>query len=171
MSVDEAINQVMRPIADLISQFVFYAVPVGGAELPLIVAWLIAGGLFFTIYLGFINMRGFKHALDLCADESARARDGLSDLIGKYEMINIKLDKTGGLTEALALKQAVEEAGLEIMIGCMVATSLAMAPGLLIAQGAKVVDLDGPLLLAEDRAEGLTFEGSLIHPPEPALWG
>ncbi len=112
-----------------------------------------------------------SHSVPLCADESVRARDGLSDLIGKYEMINIKLDKTGGLTEALALKQAAEEAGLEIMIGCMVATSLAMAPGLLIAQGAKVVDLDGPLLLAEDRAEGLTFEGSLIHPPEPALWG
>ena len=73
--------------------------------------------------------------------------------------------------EYLGLKYGPEEAGLEIMIGCMVATSLAMAPGLLIAQGAKVVDLDGPLLLAEDRAEGLTFEGSLIHPPEPALWG
>ena len=112
-----------------------------------------------------------SHSVPLCADESAHARDDLSGLIGKYEMINIKLDKTGGLTEALALKQAAEEAGLEIMIGCMLATSLAMAPGLLIAQGAKVVDLDGPLLLAEDRVEGLTFEGSLIHPPEPALWG
>ena len=112
-----------------------------------------------------------SHSVPLCADESAHVRHGLSDLIGKYEMINIKLDKTGGLTEALALKQAAEEAGLEIMIGCMLATSLAMAPGLLIAQGAKVVDLDGPLLLAEDRAEGLIYEGSLIHPPEPALWG
>jgi len=112
-----------------------------------------------------------SHPVPLCADESVHARDGLSDLIGKYDMINIKLDKTGGLTEALALKQAAEEAGFDIMIGCMVATSLAIAPGLLIAQGAKVVDLDGPLLLAEDREESLTFEGSLIHPPEPALWG
>jgi L-alanine-DL-glutamate epimerase-like enolase superfamily enzyme len=117
------------------------------------------------------GLRDVSHPVALCADESVHARDGLPDLIGKYEMINIKLDKTGGLTEALALRQAAEEAGIEIMIGCMLATSLAMAPCLLVAQGAKVVDLDGPLLLAEDRAEGLTFEGSLIHPPEAALWG
>jgi len=111
------------------------------------------------------------HPVTLCADESAHDRDGLDALIGRYDMINIKLDKTGGVTEALALKQAAEAAGLQIMIGCMLATSLAMAPAVLVGQGAQVVDLDGPLLLSQDRDPALVFEGSTIHPPAPALWG
>ena len=86
-------------------------------------------------------------------------------------MINIKLDKTGGLTEALALRAAGRAQGFKIMIGCMVGSSLAMAPAVLLGQGADVVDLDGPLLLAEDRDPALTFEGSVLHPAPPALWG
>ena len=92
-------------------------------------------------------------------------------MVGKYEMINIKLDKTGGLTEALRLKQAAEKAGLGVMVGCMIGTSLSMAPGIVAGQGAKVVDLDAPLLLAADRPGGLTYEGSLVHPPSRELWG
>ncbi len=111
------------------------------------------------------------HPIPICADESVHTRDGLADLVNRYDMINIKLDKTGGLTEALALKREAEAAGLGIMIGCMVGTSLSMAPAVLAAQGAAVVDLDGPLLLAEDRADGLAFEGSVIAPPAPNLWG
>ena len=86
-------------------------------------------------------------------------------------MINIKLDKTGGLTEALALKAQAQAAGFGVMAGCMVSTSLAMAPALLVAQGASIVDLDGPLLLVEDRDHGLRYEGSVVHPPDAALWG
>ena len=86
-------------------------------------------------------------------------------------MANIKLDKAGGLTEALALKAEAQAAGMEIMVGCMVATSLAMAPALIVAQGVAFVDLDGPLLLAEDREPGLTYIGSMVEPPPPALWG
>ena len=111
------------------------------------------------------------HPVPLCADESAHARKGLPSLIGKYDVINIKLDKTGGLTEALLLRAEAEAAGMEIMIGCMLATSLGMAPAFLVAQGAKFVDLDGPLLLAVDREPGFEFEGSLMHPPKPELWG
>ena len=111
------------------------------------------------------------HPIPLCADESAHARDGLPALVGKYEMINIKLDKTGGLTEALALKRMAEEAGMQMMVGCMLATSLGMAPAFLIAQGAAVVDLDGPLLLAEDREPGFVFDGSTMLPPDRMLWG
>jgi L-alanine-DL-glutamate epimerase-like enolase superfamily enzyme len=85
--------------------------------------------------------------------------------------VNIKLDKTGGLTEALAMAAEAERQGFGIMAGCMVATSLAMAPAILIGQRARVVDLDGPLLLARDRAHGLRYEGSLVHPPAPELWG
>ncbi len=106
-----------------------------------------------------------------CADESCHDRSGLAALAGRYDMVNIKLDKTGGLTEALALRRAAEELGLAIMVGCMVATSLAMAPAILAAQGASMVDLDGPLLLARDREDGLAFDGSTIAPPAPALWG
>ena len=86
-------------------------------------------------------------------------------------MANIKLDKAGGLTEALALKAQALAAGMEIMVGCMVATSLSMAPALIVAQGAAFVDLDGPLLLAKDREPGLTYVGSMIEPPPSALWG
>jgi L-Ala-D/L-Glu epimerase len=109
--------------------------------------------------------------LPVCADESCHDRASLPDLIGKYDMVNIKLDKTGGLTEALALREAARAAGFRVMVGCMVGTSLAMAPAVLVAQGAEVVDLDGPLLLAEDRAHPLRYDAQGVHPPEPALWG
>lgn len=107
----------------------------------------------------------------LCADESCHDRSSLAHLMGRYDLVNIKLDKTGGLTEALALEQAAEAAGFGIMVGCMLATSLAMAPATLPAQRAQVVDLDGPLLLAEDRDPPLQIVGSLIQPPVPELWG
>ena len=109
--------------------------------------------------------------IPVCADESVRDRASLDGLAGKYDAVNIKLDKAGGLTEALALAAEAERRGFIIMVGCMVATSLAMAPAMLVAQRARVVDLDGPLLLAEDRADGLRYEGSLAYPPVPALWG
>jgi len=114
---------------------------------------------------------GLERPVPVCADESAHDRAGLRRLLGKYDAINIKLDKTGGLTEALALAREARAAGLEIMVGCMVATSLAMAPALLLAAQARWVDLDGPLLLAKDREPALRFEGSLIHPAPAALWG
>lgn len=98
-------------------------------------------------------------------------RASLEALAGKYDAINVKLDKTGGLTEALALLAEAERRGLAVMVGCMVATSLAMAPAMLVAQRASVIDLDGPLLLAKDRPDGLRYVGSLAYPPEPALWG
>ena len=98
-------------------------------------------------------------------------RASLAGLKGKYDAVNIKLDKAGGLTEALALAVAAERKGFAVMVGCMVATSLAMAPALLVAQRARFVDLDGPLLLAKDRPDGLRYEGSLVYPSEPALWG
>ena len=113
----------------------------------------------------------FAHPLPVCADESARAAHSLAALVGKYDAVNIKLDKAGGLTEALAMTREAERLGLTIMVGCMVATSLAMAPALMVAQRARVVDLDGPLILARDRPHGLSYDGSCIHPPGPALWG
>ncbi len=117
------------------------------------------------------TLRNTARPVPVCADESAHDRATLPELIGKYDAINIKLDKTGGLTEALALADAASTAGLEIMVGCMLATSLAMAPAMIVAQSARVVDLDGPLLLAKDRDAGIHFEGSIMHPPPPALWG
>ncbi|NNE23627.1 MAG: dipeptide epimerase [Rhizobiales bacterium] len=116
-------------------------------------------------------LRDIAHPVMVCADESAHDRAGLNDLIGKYDAINIKLDKTGGLTEMLATAEAAREAGLDIMIGCMLATSLAMAPALIAAANASFVDLDGPLLLARDRQPGITFDGSIMQPPPTALWG
>jgi len=110
-------------------------------------------------------------AVPLCADESLHDRAGLDRLVGRYEAINIKLDKAGGLTEALDLARAAEERGIAIMVGCMVGTSLAMAPAMLLAARARFVDLDGPLLLARDRDEGLVYDGSVVQPPSPALWG
>ena len=104
-------------------------------------------------------------------DESVHDRESLPRLAGLYDLVNVKLDKTGGLTEALALKREAETLGLGLMVGCMLGTSLAMAPAVLLAQGAAFVDLDGPLLLAEDRPEGLVFEGSTLQPPTAALWG
>jgi len=107
----------------------------------------------------------------VCADESAHTRRDLDDLAAKYDAVNIKLDKTGGLTEALAMAQAARAAGFKIMVGSMVATSLAVAPALLVAQAADWVDLDGPLLLARDRPHGLIIENGRISPPSPELWG
>ena len=112
-----------------------------------------------------------ERPVPVCADESCHDTATLAGLKGRYDMVNIKLDKTGGLTEALKLKEAAEAAGYGIMVGCMLATSLAMAPGVLLAQGVPVVDLDGPLLLARDRDPALKIEGSLVHPPAAALWG
>jgi L-alanine-DL-glutamate epimerase-like enolase superfamily enzyme len=109
--------------------------------------------------------------IPVCADESAHDSATLDHVVGKYDVVNIKLDKTGGLTEALAFKRAAEAAGLTIMVGCMVGTSLAMAPGMLIAQGAAFVDLDAPLLLARDREPGLRYDGSTVYPPDALLWG
>ncbi len=107
----------------------------------------------------------------ICADESAHGHNSLASLIGKYDAINIKLDKVGGLTEALALDRAARASGLKIMVGCMLATSLAMAPAMLVAQFADYVDLDGPLLLARDRHPGISYDSNLMAPPPPALWG
>ena len=112
-----------------------------------------------------------KRPLAVCADESVHDRASLDRLRERYDAVNIKLDKTGGLTEALAMADAAQALGFDIMIGCMVATSLAMAPAMLLSQQARFVDLDGPLLLARDRDGGLRYDGSLVYPPESALWG
>ena len=112
-----------------------------------------------------------ERPVPVCADESSHDRATLQALAGRYDVVNIKLDKTGGLTEALALLDAARESGFAIMVGCMIATSLSMAPALLVADGAAFVDLDGPLLLAEDRPHGLRYDGALVHSPAPALWG
>ncbi len=112
-----------------------------------------------------------ERVLPVCADESCHDRSSLPALKGKYDMVNIKIDKTGGLTEALALREAARAEGYQVMVGCMVGSSLAMAPATLVAQGAEVVDLDGPLLLAEDRSVPLKFDGAGVHPPEAGLWG
>jgi L-alanine-DL-glutamate epimerase-like enolase superfamily enzyme len=114
---------------------------------------------------------GIDRPVPLCADESCHDRASLPKLRGKYDMVNIKLDKTGGLTEALALRDAARAEGYDVMVGCMVGSSLAMAPAVLLAQGAAVTDLDGPLLLAEDRDVPLTFDAAGVHPPAAALWG
>ena len=114
---------------------------------------------------------GYDGPITLCADESCHDRSSLDGLAGKYGMVNIKLDKTGGLTEAVALREEARHRGFEVMVGCMLASSLAMAPALLLAQDVEVVDLDGPLWLAEDYQPALRVDGALLHPPEPALWG
>jgi L-Ala-D/L-Glu epimerase len=112
-----------------------------------------------------------RRAIPICADESAHACASLAALAGKYDAVNIKLDKTGGLTEALAMLRDARASNLRVMAGCMVATSLAMAPAILLAQSADFTDLDGPLLLARDRDQGLVYGDSLVMPPKPALWG
>ena len=114
---------------------------------------------------------GMARPVPVCADESCHDRASLPALRGKYDMVNIKLDKTGGLTEALALKQAARDQGFDIMVGCMVGSSLAMAPAVLVAQGAAIVDLDGPLLLAEDRDTPLSYDQSGVHSSDSDLWG
>jgi len=116
-------------------------------------------------------LRTVSRAVTVCADESAHGLDTLDQLIGKYDAINIKLDKTGGLTPAIALARAARERDLDIMVGCMLATSLAMAPAFLLSPLAEVIDLDGPLLLKQDRVPGIRFDGSLMQPPPPDLWG
>ena len=117
------------------------------------------------------NLAALPHPVPVCADESCHVTADLERLRDRYDFVNIKLDKTGGLTEALALRQAARAAGFGVMVGCMVGTSLAMAPAFLVAQGADVVDLDGPLLLARDRESGIVYEGSRMLPPPASLWG
>ena len=116
-------------------------------------------------------LRRIRRVLPVCADESVHDRASLALLDGKYDAINIKLDKTGGLTEALAMLADAERRNFTIMIGCMVATSLAMAPAMLLTQRARFVDLDGPLLLSKDRSDGLLYADSLVYPPSARLWG
>jgi len=116
-------------------------------------------------------LKNVARSVPLCADESAHDRRGLEDLAERYDVMNVKLDKTGGLTEAIATVHAARGLGLKIFVGCMVATSLAMAPALMLATDADYVDLDGPLLLAKDREPGLVFEGARIAPPPAGLWG
>jgi L-alanine-DL-glutamate epimerase-like enolase superfamily enzyme len=116
-------------------------------------------------------LKRIRRPLSVCADESVHDRASLDGLRERYDAINIKLDKTGGLTEALAMAEAAHALGFQLMVGCMVATSLAMAPAMLLAREARFVDLDGPLLLARDRDGGLRYDGSLVYPPEATLWG
>lgn len=116
------------------------------------------------------RLAAIHRPLPVCADESCGSREDLPRLVGRYDMINIKLDKTGGLTEALALARAGREAGLRLMVGCMVGTSLAMAPAHLVAQLAELVDIDGPLLLDRDREGGLRYDGAIVQPPPQSLW-
>ncbi len=116
-------------------------------------------------------LTGMERPVPVCADEACHDRDSLPALKGKYDIVNIKLDKTGGLTEAIALRKAAEAEGYGVMVGCMVGSSLAMAPATLIAQGVAYTDLDGPLLLAEDRDAPLKFDDAGVHPPSAALWG
>jgi L-Ala-D/L-Glu epimerase len=112
-----------------------------------------------------------ERLVPICADESVHSTADLAALRNRYDAVNIKLDKTGGLTEALNMKAEATHLGFQLMIGCMVGTSLAMAPAVLLAQGADYVDLDGPLLLARDRPGGLRYQGSLVYPPTADLWG
>jgi L-Ala-D/L-Glu epimerase len=116
-------------------------------------------------------LRTIARAVTVCADESAHGLDTLDDLTAKYDAINIKLDKTGGLTPAIALAHAARQRNLSIMVGCMLATSLAMAPAMLLTPLAGIVDLDGPLLLSKDREPAIRYDGSIMHPPPASLWG
>ena len=120
---------------------------------------------------GDLDLAGLASPIPICADESCTTRASLSALIGKYQAINIKLDKTGGLTEALALADAARAAGLAIMVGNMCGTSLGMAPAFLVAAQARWADLDGPLLLSRDREPGMRFENGHAVPPPRELWG
>lgn len=117
------------------------------------------------------DLSGLERPVPVCADESFHDSTSIPELVGKYDFVNIKLDKTGGLTAALEAATAARVAGFGVMVGCMVGTSLAMAPAFLVAQGAGFVDLDGPLLLARDRDPGISAEGSLLMPPPVSLWG
>jgi L-alanine-DL-glutamate epimerase-like enolase superfamily enzyme len=116
-------------------------------------------------------LRAGRHPVPICADESLHTSADLMALAGKYDVVNVKLDKAGGLTEALELVREARRQGYRVMVGCMVGTSLAMAPAMIAAQAADFVDLDGPLLLARDRQPGLLYRSAVIEPPQPALWG
>ncbi|HEY3948361.1 MAG TPA: N-acetyl-D-Glu racemase DgcA [Phenylobacterium sp.] len=116
-------------------------------------------------------LESYRSPVPLCADESLHTRAELDACARRYDLVNIKLDKAGGLTEALALAEDARRRGLGVMVGCMVATSLAMAPAMILAQGAEVADLDGPLLMKRDREPGLRITGSVLEPPAPELWG
>lgn len=116
-------------------------------------------------------LASIERLLPVCADESCHDLKSLAALKGKYDAVNIKLDKTGGLTEALLMRQAAIDASFDIMVGCMLGTSLAMAPAFLLAQGARFADLDGPLLLAADRENPIVYRGSLMQAPVRSLWG
>jgi L-alanine-DL-glutamate epimerase-like enolase superfamily enzyme len=116
-------------------------------------------------------LKAVDRAVAICADESVHDRAGLAALRDRYTAVNVKLDKTGGLTEAIAMIEESERLGFAVMVGCMVGTSLAMAPALLLSGRARFVDLDGPLLLARDRPDGLKYEGSTVYPPNRTLWG
>jgi len=116
-------------------------------------------------------LAGLERLVPLCADESCHDLESVEALVGRYDYLNIKLDKCGGLSEALRLARAAPEMGFGLMVGCMVGTSLAMAPAMVLGAAAAFVDLDGPLLLARDRRPGLNFAGSTIEPPPAALWG
>ena len=116
-------------------------------------------------------LKTLDHPIPVCADESCHDTADLDRLVGLYEFVNIKLDKTGGLTEALRLQAAAESKGFRTMVGCMSATSLGIAPAFFIAQRAKIVDLDAPLYLYEDRPFPMKYDGSIVHPPSPELWG
>lgn len=116
------------------------------------------------------ELADYHSPVPLCADESCRDRSSLAGCIGRYDYINIKLDKTGGLTEALLLAHEAQQAGLRLMVGCMLGTSLAMAPAMVVAQQCEFVDLDGPLLLARDRTPGIVYDRSVMC-PQPGLWG
>lgn len=117
------------------------------------------------------GLKDFKGSIPLCADESCHTRKELDGLVGKYQFVNIKLDKSGGLTEALKLKEKAQSMGFGIMVGCMVSTSLAMAPAMLLAPGAEFIDLDGPIWMKQDREEGLRINQGLIDQPSKKLWG
>jgi L-alanine-DL-glutamate epimerase-like enolase superfamily enzyme len=118
-----------------------------------------------------LALLGVERVVPVCADESCHDLTTMRTLKGRYDSVNIKLDKSGGLTEALAMVAEAKRLEFQIMVGCMVATSLAMAPAFLVAQQAQFVDLDGPLLMAEDRPHGFRFDGSIMHPPSAELWG
>ncbi|MBC8130899.1 MAG: dipeptide epimerase [Rhizobiaceae bacterium] len=111
------------------------------------------------------------HPVPVCADESLHATSDLASLVGRYDFVNVKLDKTGGLTEALTLVREARVHGFGVMVGCMVASSLAMAPAVLLGQEADIVDLDGPLLMKADRRHGLVYSLATVSPPISLLWG
>jgi L-Ala-D/L-Glu epimerase len=116
-------------------------------------------------------LAGLPREVPICADESLHTLAELDAICGRYDAVNVKLDKAGGLTEGLELVREARRRGLQVMVGCMVGTSLAMAPAVLLAQEADLADLDGPLLLARDREPGLVYQGATVMPPEPSLWG